>query len=222
MLHFGSKQTSKVKPKGFSTSQVTCLSPASQFWLPTLERKLTNLLSLKFSEIFDWFVLFLICIWHCLSFNCFSTWLCDAGDLVPISVLIPFPTPQFLWLSPKYSPKASCLYSFPSLWQGPWPHVILDTDDANGLPSWVSAPVFLWVLSLYVLLSAWTCLSETSFSSFWPLRVACGILVPWPEITPAPLALEVWDFNHWATKKAPIWLFPRHLKTSNLVCSKTK
>ena len=117
---------------------------------------------------------------------------------------------------------ASQIMTWPMTSQGPLLHITVDINDASGLPNWVSAPMFLWVLYLYILLSAWTYLSENSFFSLWPLCVAYGILVPWPEITPVPLALKAWDLNHWTTKKVPIWIFLRHLKTSNLVCSETK
>ena len=33
--------------------------------------------------------------------------------------------------------------------------------------------------------------------------MACGILVPWPGIEFAPLALEVWSLNHWITREVP-------------------
>ena len=31
----------------------------------------------------------------------------------------------------------------------------------------------------------------------WSCCVACGVLVPWPRIEPAPLELEGWILNHW-------------------------
>ena len=31
--------------------------------------------------------------------------------------------------------------------------------------------------------------------------MACGILVPWPEIKPTPLVLEVQSLNHWTTQE---------------------
>ena len=31
----------------------------------------------------------------------------------------------------------------------------------------------------------------------------CEILVPQPRIKPLPLALDVWNFNHWTTSKVP-------------------
>ena len=33
---------------------------------------------------------------------------------------------------------------------------------------------------------------------------ACGILVPWPEIKPVPLALEAQSLNHWTTREIPL------------------
>ena len=32
---------------------------------------------------------------------------------------------------------------------------------------------------------------------------ACEILVPWPGITPVPLAVEAWSLNHWITREVP-------------------
>ena len=39
---------------------------------------------------------------------------------------------------------------------------------------------------------------------FWPHCMACGILVPWPGIKPAPLALEAQSLNHWTTREVPL------------------
>ena len=39
-------------------------------------------------------------------------------------------------------------------------------------------------------------ISPTFFFFFWPLCVACGILVPWPGIKPVLLAFGVQSFNH--------------------------
>ena len=36
-------------------------------------------------------------------------------------------------------------------------------------------------------------------------HAACGILVPWPGIEPAPPTLEVWHLNHWATREVPVF-----------------
>jgi len=33
--------------------------------------------------------------------------------------------------------------------------------------------------------------------------VACGLLAPWPGVTPTPLALEAQSFNQWTTKRIP-------------------
>ena len=41
------------------------------------------------------------------------------------------------------------------------------------------------------------------FPSFWLHQAACGILVSWPGIKPAPLALEAQTLNHWTTKGVP-------------------
>ena len=35
---------------------------------------------------------------------------------------------------------------------------------------------------------------------FWLCRTACGTLVPWAGIEPAPSALEGQRLNHWATR----------------------
>ena len=38
---------------------------------------------------------------------------------------------------------------------------------------------------------------------FWgPCHGACGILVLWPGIKPAPPAVEEWNLNHWTTGKS--------------------
>ena len=37
----------------------------------------------------------------------------------------------------------------------------------------------------------------------WPCHVACGILVPGPEIEPMPPAGEGQSLNHWATREVP-------------------
>ena len=42
------------------------------------------------------------------------------------------------------------------------------------------------------------------FFIFWPHRMACGILVPQPEIQTLPPALEVWFLNHWTTREVHI------------------
>ena len=36
---------------------------------------------------------------------------------------------------------------------------------------------------------------------FWPHCGACGILVSWPGIEPAPPALEAWSLNCWTTRE---------------------
>ena len=35
--------------------------------------------------------------------------------------------------------------------------------------------------------------------------MACGILVPWPGIKPAPPAMEVQSPNHWTTREFTQW-----------------
>ena len=34
--------------------------------------------------------------------------------------------------------------------------------------------------------------------------IACGILVPWPEIEPMPSAVKAWSPNHWTPREVPI------------------
>ena len=41
------------------------------------------------------------------------------------------------------------------------------------------------------------------FILFWPHRTTCGILVPWPENKPIPLALEARSLNQWTTREVP-------------------
>ena len=41
------------------------------------------------------------------------------------------------------------------------------------------------------------------FLTFWSFPMACGILVPQPEIEPIPPALEVQSLNHWTTREVP-------------------
>ena len=38
---------------------------------------------------------------------------------------------------------------------------------------------------------------------FCPCHVTCRILVSWPGIEPAPLAVEGWSLNHWTTREVP-------------------
>ena len=55
------------------------------------------------------------------------------------------------------------------------------------------------------------------FVFFWLPRAACGVLVPWPGIEPAPPAVEAWSLNHWGTREVPIFciliscIFPKVL-----------
>ena len=58
------------------------------------------------------------------------------------------------------------------------------------------------------------CLSQGKQIIFWPCHEACRILVPWPHIEPAFLAVEAQSFNHWTTRE--MWwkhnlekMFPR-------------
>ena len=54
---------------------------------------------------------------------------------------------------------------------------------------------FLWTLL--------TWLDNVYFFIFWPCCVACGIIVPRPEIKPHAPAVEVWSLNHWTTRRSP-------------------
>ena len=38
---------------------------------------------------------------------------------------------------------------------------------------------------------------------FWPFHLACGILVPQPEIEPSPPAVEALSLNHWTAREVP-------------------
>ena len=38
---------------------------------------------------------------------------------------------------------------------------------------------------------------------FWLCHAVCGILVPQPEIEPAPPAVEAQSLNHWTAKEVP-------------------
>ena len=50
---------------------------------------------------------------------------------------------------------------------------------------------------------------------FWGVAyfLACGILVPQPEIESTPLAVEVWSPNHWTVKEVPqrFFFFPKEI-----------
>ena len=41
----------------------------------------------------------------------------------------------------------------------------------------------------------------------WPFCIACGLLVPCPEIQPAPLALDGQSLNHWTTREVLDYMF---------------
>ena len=45
---------------------------------------------------------------------------------------------------------------------------------------------------------------------FWPRHMACGILVPWLGIEPAPPALEAWSLNHWTAREVPFFFFKKN------------
>ena len=53
---------------------------------------------------------------------------------------------------------------------------------------------WLWILKVTLLK-----VGEKNF--FWPLHLACGILVPRPGIKPVSTALEAWSLNHWTPRK---------------------
>ena len=38
---------------------------------------------------------------------------------------------------------------------------------------------------------------------FWPYRMACGVLLPWPATEPMPSAVKSWSTNHWTTREFP-------------------
>ena len=46
-------------------------------------------------------------------------------------------------------------------------------------------------------------LPQLFFFFFWPLCVACEILVPQPAIEPMLSALEMQSPNHWTAKEVP-------------------
>ena len=50
------------------------------------------------------------------------------------------------------------------------------------------------------------------FFFFGPHCEAYGILVPWPEIEPAPPAVEVWSLNHCTSREGPL---PTHFCSVN-------
>ena len=49
-----------------------------------------------------------------------------------------------------------------------------------------------------------------SFFFFWPCHETCKILVPWPRIKLAPLALEGRSLNYWTTREVPVQQFWSH------------
>ena len=38
---------------------------------------------------------------------------------------------------------------------------------------------------------------------YWPPLKGCGILVPWSEMKPVPLAVETQSLNHWTAREVP-------------------
>ena len=52
-----------------------------------------------------------------------------------------------------------------------------------------------------------SCLLWFFWGFFWPHGSACGIWVPWPEIKPAPPALEARSRNHWTTREVHVFCF---------------
>ena len=41
------------------------------------------------------------------------------------------------------------------------------------------------------------------FLIFWPRYTACGILVPWPGMEPAPREVAAQSLNHWTAREVP-------------------
>jgi len=59
------------------------------------------------------------------------------------------------------------------------------------------------------------------FFSFWLHGMACGILVPQPEIEPVPSALEVWSLNHWTREVLRKCFFIRGMATAKVLVRET-
>ena len=56
------------------------------------------------------------------------------------------------------------------------------------------------------------------FFKIWLCCVACGILVPWPGIEPAPSAVKVRSPNHWTSREVPpVSSFTFHRNNSNSI-----
>ena len=67
------------------------------------------------------------------------------------------------------------------------------TTGSHGSPVFIFLFVFFFVVVVVVFI-------------FWPHRVVCKILAPWPGIQPLPLqgeALEVQSLNHWTAREEP-------------------
>ena len=62
-----------------------------------------------------------------------------------------------------------------------------------------------WVLFWDLLSYGPFCLDNVYFFIFWPCCVACGILVPRPEIKPHAPAVKVQSLNHWTAREVPSW-----------------
>ena len=58
----------------------------------------------------------------------------------------------------------------------------------------------LFPLSALVVL----CICESAFFFSWSCSVACSVLVSWPEIEPATLAVRVLSPNHWTVREFPV------------------
>ena len=72
-------------------------------------------------------------------------------------------------------------------------------------PSWnlsTPSPETITIFSLqseFFSLQSRNLLPECTMPFFFFWLRACGILVPWPGIKPAPAALEAWSLTHWTT-----------------------
>ena len=62
-----------------------------------------------------------------------------------------------------------------------------------------------WVLFWDLLSYGPFWLDNVYFFIFWPCCVACGILVPRPEIKPQAPAVKVRSLNHWTAREVPSW-----------------
>uniref|UniRef100_A0AC11D6K3 Uncharacterized protein n=1 Tax=Ovis aries TaxID=9940 RepID=A0AC11D6K3_SHEEP len=48
---------------------------------------------------------------------------------------------------------------------------------------------------------------QTHLSTLQPLHLACGIIVPQPEIEPKLPTFEAWSLDHWTTREVPLVIF---------------